>query len=76
MISFVFIRSLAPLFDNHRLDKELFAMLRENFTEFCTTESSKQIQKIQINRQPSKPTDEFDFVMSPLTVGLCTDACS
>ena len=30
-------RSLAPLFDNPKLDKDLCTMLRENFAEFCST---------------------------------------
>jgi len=31
-------RSLAPLFDNPKLDKDLCAMLKENFAEFCSTD--------------------------------------
>lgn len=33
------IRHLAPLFDNPKLDKELRAMLREKFPEFCSSPS-------------------------------------
>lgn len=29
-------RSLSPLFDNPKLDKELRILLRENFPEFCS----------------------------------------
>lgn len=32
-------RHLAPLFDNPKLDKELRAMLREKFPEFCSSPS-------------------------------------
>lgn len=34
------LQSLSPLFDNQKLDRELYTMLRENFAEFCSTESS------------------------------------
>uniref|UniRef100_A0A9L0K224 Integrator complex subunit 3 n=1 Tax=Equus asinus TaxID=9793 RepID=A0A9L0K224_EQUAS len=37
---------LAPLFDNPKLDKELRAMLREKFPEFCSS--------------PSPPVEDFD----------------
>lgn len=33
------VRHLAPLFDNPKLDKELRAMLREKFPEFCSSPS-------------------------------------
>ena len=31
-------RSLAPLFDNAKLDKELRAMIKEHFSEFCASD--------------------------------------
>lgn len=34
----LYCRSLAPLFDNPKLDKDLCAMLKENFSEFCSTD--------------------------------------
>jgi len=33
-----YCRSLSPLFDNPKLDKDLCAMLKENFAEFCSTD--------------------------------------
>lgn len=41
MLTFIHVppRHLAPLFDNPKLDKELRAMLREKFPEFCSSPS-------------------------------------
>ena len=33
-----YCRVLAPLFDNPKLDKDLCAMLKENFAEFCSAD--------------------------------------
>lgn len=41
-LTFILVRAprhLAPLFDNPKLDKELRAMLREKFPEFCSSPS-------------------------------------
>lgn len=43
-------RHLAPLFDNPKLDKELRAMLREKFPEFCSS-PSPPVE----GREPSHP---------------------
>lgn len=40
-------RHLAPLFDNPKLDKELRAMLREKFPEFCSSPSPPVEVKIE-----------------------------
>ena len=38
MLCFVeLFRSLSPLFDNPKLDRELRTMIRENFLEFCSS---------------------------------------
>uniref|UniRef100_A0A8B9F1J5 Integrator complex subunit 3 n=1 Tax=Amazona collaria TaxID=241587 RepID=A0A8B9F1J5_9PSIT len=42
-----FPRHLAPLFDNPKLDKELRAMLREKFPEFCSSPSPPIEVKIE-----------------------------
>ena len=42
----VFHRSLSPLFDNPKLDKELCAMLRENFAEFCSNVEGERFREI------------------------------
>ncbi|XP_026550329.1 integrator complex subunit 3-like, partial [Notechis scutatus] len=40
-------RHLAPLFDNPKLDRELRAMLREKFPEFCTSPSPPVEVKVE-----------------------------
>ncbi|XP_070541758.1 integrator complex subunit 3-like isoform X2 [Ptychodera flava] len=45
--------TLQPLFDNNKLDKELRAMIRENFAEFC----SQEVGKVEdVPSQPPTPT--------------------
>ena len=40
----VYCRSLSPLFDNSKLDKELRSMIRENFREFCSAEGKSSME--------------------------------
>ncbi|XP_023931443.1 integrator complex subunit 3 [Lingula anatina] len=37
------LASISPLFDNPKLDKELRAMIREQFTEFCSVEVKEEV---------------------------------
>eukprot|EP00058_Branchiostoma_floridae_P022608 XP_002608098.1 hypothetical protein BRAFLDRAFT_126262 [Branchiostoma floridae] len=41
-------RSLSPLFDNPKLDKDLRVMIRDKFSEFCTTTATTAATKVPV----------------------------
>ncbi|CAI9735301.1 Hypothetical predicted protein [Octopus vulgaris] len=68
------LQSLSPLFDNPKLDKELRALIRENFIEFCSPDIVKE--EASVNKDLTADVGESGnhiVEMSSLSDGVFSD---